>query len=188
MLNIFEHLRSLKVDFTNEELFSFESADFLDKNDYCSLSLYDGSPAVSIVDGNSSTAFANKGTTDPSLQYVIIDFKSRKVSIRNYTLTTICVQPVRFFLLGSNDKQHWITLSNVTSIQPFASNRFNIHNTNHFRYLKLTQTKNSAGEYRLVIHHFEIYGSFGITQICSKQLIVHTHLSLFCILFFYEPS
>ena len=139
MLNIFQHLRDLKVDLTDKDLFVFEAATHYDGG-LCYDASTKGGPASVIVDGNAKTAWTSKAMHSSSAQKVIIDFKERRVAIRNYTLKTLCNPPIDLFIEGSNNKLSWTVLSYVpTTLKENAFNTFFVNNRKSFRYIRIRQ-------------------------------------------------
>ena len=185
MLNIFRHLRELKVDLTDETLFEFEAAKhFTDV--FCYNSSITGGPASVIADGNESTAWTTQAIHDPNVQNVTIDFKTRRVAIRNYTLETLCNPPIDLLIEGSNDKSYWSTLSKVS--KPHESNALNtfyVKNRKSFRYIRISQTDSTAYDKRLIIYNFEIYGTFGNLLVQTPQTMIRLPSSLLCCYFFF---
>ena len=104
MLNIFEHLRSLNVNLTDESIIKFETEEVHVSSKYCGKNITGGNPYY-VVDGRNDTAWANEVSTDENSQYFIFNFLERKVSIQRYTISTLCNPPLQLYVEGSNNAE-----------------------------------------------------------------------------------
>ena len=101
MNGIFSHFRSLGKNLSDNSLVSVYSDDFCSGSDFCGQPIL-GGPALVLLNGNESTAWANLELLEER-QKVIISFKKHTVYLHDFTLQKSCGHPESLKLEGSHD-------------------------------------------------------------------------------------
>ena len=188
MLNIFQHLRSLKVNLTDESIIKFEAEEAFISSSYCGRNIRGAHPYY-VVDGQDDTAWANDLIDTIQRQYFIFNFLQRKVSIQRYSISTLCNPPLQLYVEGSNDKNsQWTILSHVpTALGEFSTYSFSVQNRNHYQYIRFRQTRSNTSN-RFIIHNIELYGTFGSLPTCEVKKPFICYSVFYTFLFGYKQS
>ena len=183
MLNIFQHLRDLNVDLKNESLIAFEYDEEYNFSSFCNGKTYIPGPPSNLIDGNNKTAWTNNNFDDENSQYFIIDFITRRITVRKFTLGTLCNPPTELFLEGSNTKESWTPLRHVNqTLAEFSLNTFSVSNLRRFRYLRFRQLSATTSYHRFILTSIEIFGTFGVLPTLLNQILPFHFSYLFIVL------
>ena len=145
-------------------LVTIESPDYLRGSGfYCQNSGIYGREAYSLIDGNSSTAWANdKNETEYS--YFTIDFKDSKFSLQGYKFDLLCSPTNDWIIQGSNDNSIWddISIKTNQNLDEDSTVSYSFSPSKFYRYFKYVSIKSG----RIHLHNIEFYGIYN--SIASK--------------------
>ena len=151
---IFDYLSQLRNDNilkTNEIVASYSSIDKSNGNDDICNIFQDGGD------------FCTEIKPD---QWILVDFKQRKVSLTSYSIRTVSQTPRypnSWKLEGSNDKKNWSLIDmkskNTFFTQNLQAENFNVNNNNAFQFIKLSQIGRDSNESNcLAFNRLEFFG------------------------------
>ena len=137
-IGLFGELRKYQSPISDIELTSKDS--FPSSSGYCYT--IDGKDVSCLIDGKDNTGWANKERL-PGYASFLVDFKSSRFQLEEYSFTVECNPPGDWLIYGSNNKEHWTLLDNKTSIpmpvdEEVFFETFSSENKQSFRYFNIT--------------------------------------------------
>lgn len=120
-----------------------------------------------LFDQSKNTAIKVK---DDKNSFIIIDFKDKKVNVKNYYLSVPAIKysgsrPKTWIVDGSNDEQNWEMIdsqqnnSQLTNYGAFSTFACKNHNENYYRYIRIKEIISQDKSHMMLLSEIELFGS-----------------------------
>ena len=149
MHKIFESFRNNGNFNQHENFFKFTAFEPASTSSFCYKNI-DGKPPSCIIDGNTSTAYAeNSDNSFQHEQQITVQFLYSPVYVHTLYYTALCGPPKDFLVEGSNDNKTWVTLAKQDSpLKEYSINAIKCHVKKTFSFIKMSQSKTIDDKYR----------------------------------------
>ena len=158
MINVFETYRNHGLNFSNDDsIVKITASETVKKTGFCKLNTITETSKYAIIDGKSTTAWANEDAESNTNSYVIFEFPIKPIFVHTFYYEAACHPPKIFHLEGSQNERDWENIRTITT--PFEKNKMNsfrCYIRKHYRYIKMFQEVNTLDGYRMHIINVEI--------------------------------